>query len=215
MASGDKASRSSRPSNPPAAIPGSVLQPEMDSGRSLGSSVASVAWLYAWRVSEMWEPTSAGILRLPSGRLVRDRGLRVGLPVGPGPQFGFYLLAGEPPAVGWESRWVPPAGREADRRTGRCHGYRPRAASGDQTQDDDYDQVGRAHPPLQESPSPLTGPQGVSAGARTALATEVLTGSDPSHETSPRTSKPGPLLARACYRTPVRMGSHHVGRGSI
>jgi protein-tyrosine phosphatase len=55
---------------------------------------------------ESWEPGAAGVLALPSGRLVRGRGLRRGVPVGAVPTFGVYLLGEEPPAVGWESRWV-------------------------------------------------------------------------------------------------------------
>ncbi|MGW3244961.1 protein-tyrosine phosphatase family protein [Streptomyces sp. NPDC001070] len=53
-----------------------------------------------------WDPGAEGVLRLPSGRLVRGRGLRRPLPAGPEPAFGLYLLGHEPPAVGWESRWV-------------------------------------------------------------------------------------------------------------
>ncbi|MYX37664.1 MULTISPECIES: protein-tyrosine phosphatase family protein [unclassified Streptomyces] len=53
-----------------------------------------------------WEPGAPGVLRLPSGRLVRGRGLRHPLPAGPVPTFGLYLLGHEPPAVAWESRWV-------------------------------------------------------------------------------------------------------------
>lgn len=49
---------------------------------------------------------SAGVLRLPSGRLVRGRGLRDGLPGGVLPEYGVYLLGKEPPVVEWESRWV-------------------------------------------------------------------------------------------------------------
>ncbi|MEU0693467.1 protein-tyrosine phosphatase family protein [Streptomyces niveus] len=53
-----------------------------------------------------WEPTAAGVLRLPSGRLVRGRGLRHPLPAGPTPHFALYLLGKEPPAVDWAARWV-------------------------------------------------------------------------------------------------------------
>ena len=53
-----------------------------------------------------WEPAAAGVLRLPSGRLVRGRGLRRPLPAGPGPDFALYLLGREPPSVAWDSRWV-------------------------------------------------------------------------------------------------------------
>ena len=53
-----------------------------------------------------WDPTGAGVLRLPSGRLVRGRGLRQPLPAGPEPRFGVYLLGRTPPTVAWPSRWV-------------------------------------------------------------------------------------------------------------
>lgn len=53
-----------------------------------------------------WEPGAAGVLRLPSGRLVRGRGLRRPLPPGPVPTFALHLLGHEPPAVAWENRWV-------------------------------------------------------------------------------------------------------------
>jgi protein-tyrosine phosphatase len=48
----------------------------------------------------------AGVLRLPSGRLVRGRGLRRPLPAGPRPDFALYLLGRQPPPVPWEARWV-------------------------------------------------------------------------------------------------------------
>ncbi|GAB6897416.1 protein-tyrosine phosphatase family protein [Kineosporia succinea] len=57
-------------------------------------------------MSETWPSGLAGVLRLPSGRLVRGRGLRHGPPPGPPPEFGLYLLGGPPPEVGWESRWL-------------------------------------------------------------------------------------------------------------
>ncbi|MYS08771.1 protein phosphatase, partial [Streptomyces sp. SID6041] len=41
---------------------------------------------------DRWETTAAGVLRLPSGRLVRGRGLRRPLPPGPEPAFALYLL---------------------------------------------------------------------------------------------------------------------------
>lgn len=43
---------------------------------------------------------------LPTGRLVRGRGLRRPLPVGPPPGFGLYLLGGEPEPQAWPSRWL-------------------------------------------------------------------------------------------------------------
>ncbi|MFE6777338.1 protein phosphatase [Streptomyces sp. NPDC057702] len=50
--------------------------------------------------------TTTGVLRLPSGRLVRGRGLRHPLPAGPQPDFALYLRGRRPPAVAWEARWV-------------------------------------------------------------------------------------------------------------
>jgi protein-tyrosine phosphatase len=55
---------------------------------------------------DSWDPASAGVLRLPSGRLVRGRALRRPLPAGPAPTFAVYLLGRTPPPVAWESRWL-------------------------------------------------------------------------------------------------------------
>ncbi|WP_020579428.1 protein-tyrosine phosphatase family protein [Actinopolymorpha alba] len=57
-------------------------------------------------MTALWEPTAAGVLELPSGRLVRGRGLRRPLPEGPLPTFALYLLGRRPPRVSWESRWI-------------------------------------------------------------------------------------------------------------
>ncbi|WP_212912776.1 protein phosphatase [Streptomyces sp. TS71-3] len=54
----------------------------------------------------MWEPAAEGVMRLPSGRTVRGRGLRQGIPEGPAPEFGLYLLGRKPEAVAWGSRWL-------------------------------------------------------------------------------------------------------------
>ncbi|OLR92428.1 protein-tyrosine phosphatase family protein [Actinokineospora bangkokensis] len=53
-----------------------------------------------------WDPTAEGVLRLPSGRLVRGRGLRAPLPPGPTPDFAVYLLGRTPPDTPWRSHWV-------------------------------------------------------------------------------------------------------------
>jgi hypothetical protein len=45
-------------------------------------------------------------MRLPSGRLVRGRGLRRPLPDGARPEFGLYLLGRRPPATDWEANWI-------------------------------------------------------------------------------------------------------------
>ena len=57
-------------------------------------------------VTSPWDAAGGGVLRLPSGRLVRGRGLRRALPPGPAPTFAVYLLGKPPPAVAWEARWV-------------------------------------------------------------------------------------------------------------
>ncbi|MEV6495243.1 protein phosphatase, partial [Actinoplanes sp. NPDC051633] len=53
-----------------------------------------------------WNPDAAGVVRLPSGVLVRGRGLRDAMPSGHAPTFGVYLLGAAPPEFGWTSRWV-------------------------------------------------------------------------------------------------------------
>jgi hypothetical protein len=53
-----------------------------------------------------WEADGRGVLRLPSGRLVRGRGLRDPVPSGHPPTFGVFLLGRKPPEVGWPAAWV-------------------------------------------------------------------------------------------------------------
>ncbi|MYV47854.1 protein phosphatase [Streptomyces sp. SID2888] len=53
-----------------------------------------------------WDPGAPGVLRLPSGRLVRGRGLRRPLPDGPLPHYALYLLGRRPPQVPWEADWL-------------------------------------------------------------------------------------------------------------
>ena len=53
-----------------------------------------------------WAEGAPGVVRLPSGRLVRGRGLRRPLPEGDTPDYALYLLGKRPPAVPWASRWV-------------------------------------------------------------------------------------------------------------
>ncbi|KZM71488.1 protein phosphatase [Nocardia terpenica] len=55
---------------------------------------------------QLWPEDTPGILRLPSGRRVRGRGLRHPLPDGPRPALGVYLLGKTPPPVDWESQWL-------------------------------------------------------------------------------------------------------------
>lgn len=44
---------------------------------------------------------------LPSGRLIRGRGLKAADPGGPDPEFALYMLRSEPKNVPWEFRWIP------------------------------------------------------------------------------------------------------------
>ncbi|MFJ3792581.1 protein-tyrosine phosphatase family protein [Kitasatospora sp. NPDC090091] len=59
-----------------------------------------------------WEPAAPGVMRLPSGRLVRGRAVRRMLlpdPAGPAeqqPDFGLYLLGRRPTSPPWETRWL-------------------------------------------------------------------------------------------------------------
>ncbi|MFF9687772.1 protein-tyrosine phosphatase family protein [Streptomyces sp. NPDC014623] len=57
-------------------------------------------------MKQTWDPADEGVLRLPSGRLIRGRGLRRPLPEGPEPAFAVHLLGGPPPSVTWESQWL-------------------------------------------------------------------------------------------------------------
>lgn len=57
-------------------------------------------------MSSAWDSKAPGVLRLPSGRLLRGRGLRRPLPDGPIPDFAVYLLGERPAPVEWEARWV-------------------------------------------------------------------------------------------------------------
>lgn len=53
-----------------------------------------------------WRAGDPGVLELPSGRLIRGRGLRRPLdPAAPVPAYGVYLL-GARPRDPWESRWL-------------------------------------------------------------------------------------------------------------
>ena len=53
-----------------------------------------------------WDASSAGVLQLPSGRLLRGRALRNPASAQPDPEFAVYLLGVPPPETDWESRWV-------------------------------------------------------------------------------------------------------------
>ncbi|TJZ57405.1 protein phosphatase [Streptomyces piniterrae] len=57
-------------------------------------------------MTDIWKATDTGVLRLPSGRLIRGRGLRHPLPDGPTPTYGVYLLGKQPPEFPWEVEWL-------------------------------------------------------------------------------------------------------------
>ena len=57
-------------------------------------------------VTADWDDGGAGVVRFPSGLLIRGRGLRHPLPSGHLPTFGVYQLGRPPPEFGWDSRWV-------------------------------------------------------------------------------------------------------------
>ena len=66
----------------------------------------------------VWDTNGAGVMPLPSGRLVRGRALRRPDLKGPLPEFGLYLLGSPPEPVRWDARWVrwPDFRLPADRR---------------------------------------------------------------------------------------------------
>lgn len=53
-----------------------------------------------------WGCSDCGVLVLPSGRLIRGRGLRHPTPDDIVPEFGIYLLNWQPQPVSWDARWV-------------------------------------------------------------------------------------------------------------
>ncbi|MET7699796.1 protein phosphatase [Streptomyces sp. NPDC005485] len=58
-------------------------------------------------MSERWNPDDPGVLRLPSGRLVRGRALRHPLPAdAPAATYAVYLLGKQPPQVPWPADWL-------------------------------------------------------------------------------------------------------------
>ena len=53
-----------------------------------------------------WDVNTPGVMQLPSGRLIRGRGLRHPATNGPPPELGVYLQGREPARFEWDSRWV-------------------------------------------------------------------------------------------------------------
>jgi hypothetical protein len=53
-----------------------------------------------------WQLGAPGVIKLPSGRRIRGRGLRNGLPAGPVPTLTVHLTASRPTEPSWECRWI-------------------------------------------------------------------------------------------------------------
>ncbi|MET9499131.1 protein phosphatase [Streptomyces sp. NPDC006552] len=53
-----------------------------------------------------WQPDGPGVLRLPSGRLVRGRGLRAPRPPGPPATYAVHLLGRRPPELSGDVTWL-------------------------------------------------------------------------------------------------------------
>jgi hypothetical protein len=53
-----------------------------------------------------WDPSTPQVVELPSGRLIRGRGLREEVSPALIPDFGLYLQAKFPEEVTWPNRWV-------------------------------------------------------------------------------------------------------------
>lgn len=54
----------------------------------------------------VWDADETGVMQLPSGRLLRGRGLHEPIPSGTTPDFAVYLLGKRPAPVKWDARWV-------------------------------------------------------------------------------------------------------------
>jgi hypothetical protein len=69
-----------------------------------------------------WDEQAPGVLRLPSGRLVRGRALRRPPPAGPVPEFALHLGSRPSPPVPWQTREVrwPDFRLPADRQQARA-----------------------------------------------------------------------------------------------
>lgn len=78
-------------------------------GATLGTSLRNQAVCGAigsLLIVNAWAASDPRVLVLPSGRLVRGRGLRQPMPDNIAPDFGLYLLNEQPPPLPWNARWV-------------------------------------------------------------------------------------------------------------
>jgi hypothetical protein len=58
-------------------------------------------------MTDQWNTDTPRVVRLPSGRLIRGRGLRYDLSEGQSPTLAVHLTGHRPPQLPWESLWVP------------------------------------------------------------------------------------------------------------
>jgi len=56
--------------------------------------------------TQTWAAGTPGLMPLPSGRLIRGRGLGLPRPAGQEPAFAVYLRSHQPPDMPWPFRWV-------------------------------------------------------------------------------------------------------------
>ncbi|MGW3494359.1 protein-tyrosine phosphatase family protein [Streptomyces sp. NPDC001020] len=58
-------------------------------------------------MTELWNADTPKVIQLPSGRMIRGRGLRYDLPEGQTPTFAVHMTGYQPLDQPWESVWVP------------------------------------------------------------------------------------------------------------
>ncbi|GAA4921322.1 protein-tyrosine phosphatase [Stackebrandtia albiflava] len=58
-------------------------------------------------MTETWTADTTGLLRFPSGRTIRGRGVMAPMSDGPAPEFGYYMLDAPPTGITWPHVWVP------------------------------------------------------------------------------------------------------------
>ncbi|MFD7613933.1 protein phosphatase [Streptomyces sp. NPDC059828] len=58
-------------------------------------------------MTDLWNADNPKVIALPSGRMMRGRGLRYALPEGQTPAFAVHLTGHQQPEPPWESLWIP------------------------------------------------------------------------------------------------------------
>lgn len=166
---------------------------------------------------QTWDPTTTGVLHLPSGRLVRGRGLRQPLPDGALPDFGLYLLGKPPARMLWDARWLrwPDFRLPADKNDARdalgeawrrveCEEWKSPAAAGaaGRARPSPVSPCWTAYPPVR--PSPLS--ESTTTLGRSRRPGSAATSGD----SAPRDSAPlrDRLTERACAGSLARRNHH-------